>query len=249
MADLPLLYSFRRCPYAIRARLALVQAGVAFALHEVDLKHKPAGLLAASPKATVPVLCLPGGTVLPDSLAIMRWALAQNDPHGWLHSAHPQRDAALVESADGAFKHWLDRYKYLVRHPGETAEHCRAAAGACLLAALESALAQSAAGGSPWLSGRAHPCLADAATVPLVRQFAGVDAAWFASAPWPHTQAWLARWLASPLWAQVMAKSGQPAVAAAAAFASASGPASASVSVSVLGAVPLGVAQPIARAE
>lgn len=206
MADLPLLYSFRRCPYAIRARLALAQSGTVVAVCEVDLKHKPAGLLAASPKATVPVLCLPGGAVLADSLTIMRWAWAQNDPQGWLATDHPERDAALVQAADGPFKHWLDRYKYRVRHPGETAEHCQHAAATALLHALEAALAQSAAGGSPWLSGRAHPCLADAATVPLVRQFAGVDAAWFARAPWPHTQAWLARWLGSPLWAQVMAK-------------------------------------------
>lgn len=211
MADLPLLYSFRRCPYAIRARLAIAQAGLQVALCEVDLKAKPPGLRAASPKATVPVLQLPDGTVLAQSLDIMRWALACHDPQGWLASDHPQRDAALVESADCAFKHWLDRYKYLSRHPGESAEYCRQQAATALLDALESALRESAAVGSPWLSGRMHPCLADAATVPLVRQFAGVDAGWFATSPWAATQAWLRRWLESPLWATVMAKPPSPA--------------------------------------
>lgn len=211
MADLPLLYSFRRCPYAIRARLAIAQAGLQVALCEVDLKAKPPGLLAASPKATVPVLQLPDGTVLAQSLDIMRWALACHDPQGWLVSDHPERDTALVQAADGPFKQVLDRYKYLSRHPDETAEHCRQVAADSLLHALEAALlAAEAASGSPWLSGRAHPGLADAAIVPLVRQFAGVDAAWFAQSTWVATRAWLARWLASPLWALTMAKPPSP---------------------------------------
>lgn len=212
MSELPLLFSFRRCPYAIRARLAIAQAGLQVALCEVDLKRKPPALLALSPKATVPVLRLPDGTVLAQSLDIMRWALSRHDPQGWLVSAHPERDAALVQAADGPFKQVLDRYKYLSRHPGETAEACRHAAAEYLLHDLEAALAAAGANSdSPWLSGLAHPCLADAAIVPLVRQFAGVDAAWFAQSPWVATQAWLARWLASPLWGVVMAKVAAPA--------------------------------------
>lgn len=204
MADWPLLYSFRRCPYAIRARLALAQSGVAVALQEVNLRQKPAAMLAASPKGTVPVLCLPGGQVLAESLDIMRWALQQHDPQGWLETARPQRDAQLLAANDGPFKHWLDRYKYRVRHPGETAEHCQAQAAQALLAPLEQALAESAGAGSLWLSARAHPGMADAAIFPFVRQFAGVDADWFAQSPWPHLQAWLGHWLASELFAEVM---------------------------------------------
>ncbi len=204
MAELPVLYSFRRCPYAIRARLALAQSGVAVALHEVSLRQKPAAMLAVSPKGTVPVLCLPGGRVLAESLDIMRWALQQHDPQAWLQATDAERDAQLLAANDGPFKHWLDRYKYRVRHPGETAAHCQAQADHALLAPLERALAESARAGSPWLSARALPGLADAAIFPFVRQFAGVDAAWFAQSPRPHTQAWLAHWLASGLFALVM---------------------------------------------
>jgi UPF0176 protein len=206
MTALPLLYSFRRCPYAIRARLAIASAGVAVAQHEVDLKHKPAALLALSPKGTVPVLHLPSGQVLDQSLDIMRWALTQHDPQGWLHTDHPERDAQLIAANDGPFKHWLDRYKYLVRHPDDTAERCQHAVAQHLLTPLEQAL-----GDTGWLSGRTRPNLTDAALLPFVRQLSGVDTAWFASTPWPRTRAWLARWLAEPLWAQVMQKPNLPA--------------------------------------
>ena len=84
MSSLPVLYSFRRCPYAIRARLALAVAGTPFTLREVVLRHKPAALLAASAKATVPVLVLADASVVEESLAIMRWALERCDPEGWL---------------------------------------------------------------------------------------------------------------------------------------------------------------------
>lgn len=207
----PLLYSFRRCPYAIRARLALAQAGVAVQTVEVDLKHKPAALLAVSPRATVPVLVLPTGQVLAESLDIMRWALAQHDPAGWLLSCQTERDGILVKTTDSAFKHWLDRYKYAERHPDQTSEHYRQQAVDSLIAPLE--LALSADG--PWLGG-AQPVLADAAIFPFVRQFAAVDPAWWASSPFPATRAWLQSWLGSELFAGVMRKpvawaDGQPA--------------------------------------
>ena len=119
MAALPVLYSFRRCPYAIRARLALAVSGVGYELREVSLKSKPAEMLAASPKGTVPVLVLPGGQVIDESLDIMRWALAQNDPDGWLK--HPLDEMlALIAGNDGHFKHALDRYKYPNRYPLES---------------------------------------------------------------------------------------------------------------------------------
>lgn len=197
----PLLYSFRRCPYAIRARLALAQARVAVHTVEVDLKHKPADLLAVSPQATVPVLVLPDGQVLNQSLDIMRWALAQHDPAGWLRPRQPERDELLIKTTDSAFKHWLDRYKYAERHPGQTREHYRQQAVDCLIAPLDQALSTD----GPWLGG-AQPVLADAAIFPFVRQFAAVDPAWWASSPFPATRAWLQSWLGSELFAGVMRK-------------------------------------------
>ena len=116
-AALPILYSFRRCPYAIRARLAVCHAGLAVELREVDLKRKPAALLAVSPQATVPVLDAVQGLVLTQSLDIMHWALAQASDAGWLRRGDHAALRQLVNTTDGDFKHWLDRYKYAERYP------------------------------------------------------------------------------------------------------------------------------------
>ena len=132
---LPILYSFRRCPYAIRARSAVVASGVAVELREIVLRDKPAAMLAASPKGTVPVLVLPDGRVIDQSLAIMHWALATADPLDWL----AEEDTDLIATNDGAFKHHLDRYKYADRHATDPLEH-RAAATA-ILAELDTRLA------------------------------------------------------------------------------------------------------------
>jgi UPF0176 protein len=197
----PLLYSFRRCPYAIRARLALAQAGVAVHTVEVDLKHKPAALLAASPAGTVPVLVLPGGEVLAQSLDIMRWALAQHDPAGWLRPVAVGDGDFWTKTTDSAFKNWLDRYKYFERHPAHPQAHYRQQAVDCLLNPLEQALGTH----GPWLGG-AQPVLADAAVFPFVRQFAGVEPGWWATSPLAATRAWLQAWLESPLFRGVMQK-------------------------------------------
>lgn len=197
---LPVLYSFRRCPYAMRARLALAAAEQACELREVALKNKPAEMLAASPKGTVPVL-LPGdGTVLEQSLDVMLWALRRNDPLRWLQpdaGALPDM-LALVAECDDSFKPLLDRYKYPDRHPdgGEPAREL----GARFLRDLEDRLSAS-----PQLTG-GHATLADAALMPFVRQFAMVDAAWFAAQPWPRLQAWLDGWTGSALFERVMGK-------------------------------------------
>ena len=196
----PVLYSFRRCPYAIRARLALWQAGVVVALREVVLRDKPAHLLEISPKGTVPVLCLPDGRVLEESLDIMHWALRQNDPDGWLSVGDSAEQAALVARNDTDFKPLLDRYKYAERFPEQPAKAWREAAIAVHLADLEARLADRA-----YLFGDT-PSLADAALFPFVRQFAGVDPAWFDAAPLPALRRWLGAWLASPLFAAVMVR-------------------------------------------
>ena len=204
IAALPILYSFRRCPYAMRARLALAVSCVDYELREVSLKSKPTDFLSASPKGTVPVLVLPGGQVIDESLDIMRWALAQNDPDGWLK--HPVDEMlALIAGNDGHFKHALDRYKYPNRYPRESGADTQAFAlghrlkAANWLTKLESRLSQS------WLFG-SQPSLADMATLPFVRQFAHTDAVWFATEPWPMLQTWLARFEASALFEAVMAK-------------------------------------------
>lgn len=195
MTEAPILYSFRRCPYAIRARLALWVAGVTVELREVKLAAKPPQLIAASPKATVPVLVLADGIVIDESLAIMRWALGRGDPEGWLAGD----DAALIAANEGPFKHQLDRAKYPGRYEEDGATDHRAAALA-LLAPLEARLAQA-----PFLCGAARS-LTDMALFPFIRQFAAIDRDWFAAQPLPRLQTWLAAHLASDLFAAVMPK-------------------------------------------
>ncbi|MCC1482550.1 glutathione S-transferase [Roseibaca sp. Y0-43] len=189
----PILYSFRRCPYAIRARLALAASGVAVELREILLRDKPAAFLAASPSGTVPCLVTDAG-VIDESLDIMLWALRQSDPEGWLDMPDAGRD--WIAPNDGPFKHALDRVKYASRYPDDDAgAHLDAA---CThLAALEDALGD-------WLFTR--PSLADYAMLPFVRQFAFIDKPWFDTQPWPRVQAWLDRFLTSDRFAAVMAK-------------------------------------------
>jgi glutathione S-transferase len=194
----PLLYTFRRCPYAIRARLAIAVAGVEVAQYEVSLRDKPHDMLAISPKGTVPVLQLADGVVLEESLDIMRWALSQNDPAHWLDA--PYADASeLVTENDVIFKPALDRYKYPTRYPQQSADRYRDAAQA-FPAALEARLAQHR-----YLTGN-QLSWADAAIFPFIRQFAAVEPERFANAPNPRLRGWLAEWLASPLFTAVMQK-------------------------------------------
>ncbi|OYX60489.1 MAG: glutathione S-transferase [Novosphingobium sp. 32-60-15] len=194
MTALPVLYSFRRCPYAMRARLALAASGTVCELREVKLAAKPAAMLEASPKGTVPVLVLADGTVIEQSLEVMHWALAQNDPEGWLH----RNDPALVARNDGAFKHDLDRYKYPERHGSDALAHRES--GLAFLRDLEARLAAQGQ-----LCG-AQRGLADMAVMPFVRQFASVDADWFARLELPNVQRWLAGHVESALFGAVMGK-------------------------------------------
>lgn len=179
MTALPVLYSFRRCPYAMRARLALAVSGQMCELREVVLRNKPQGLLLASPKGTVPVLVLPSGQVLEQSLDIMQWALAQHDPQGWLTPSRGslQDMLALIAECDGPFKQALDRCKYPSRYPDadQGAERARAVTW---LGALDARLSPD----QPCLFGT-HAALADMAIAPFVRQFAGIDADWWAAQP------------------------------------------------------------------
>jgi glutathione S-transferase len=201
---LPVLYSFRRCPFAMRARSALLAGGQRCELREVVLRDKPPELLAASPKATVPVLVLDDGSVIAQSLEIMLWALRRNDPLRWLAPGDGTLEEmlALVAACDGDFKRELDRYKY----PGRRAPEEVAAAGpdaprdsaSMFLRGLEERLRRTA-----FLFGETGS-LADAAIAPFVRQFAGVDPAWFAAQPWPRLREWLGDWQASEAFVTVM---------------------------------------------
>lgn len=198
MSALPVLYSFRRCPYAMRARLALLVSACCCELREVALRDKPDALLRLSPKGTVPVLQAADGRVLEQSLDIMLWALQQHDPQGWLR---PPREPmlALIAACDGAFKYHLDRYKYPQRY-GLTDGLESRGAGALYLEQLEQ---QLQSGG--FLYG-ARAALADMAIAPFVRQYAHTDAVWFQAQPWPALQTWLQAFETSVLFEQVMHK-------------------------------------------
>lgn len=194
---LPVLYSFRRCPYAIRARLAIAYAGIPVEIREVSLKNKPDSMLAISPKGTVPVLHLPNGGVIEESIDIMRWALTQNDPDNW--QAVSADAYALIEWNDGDFKFYLDRYKYAERFPEFSKQHYRQQA-ALFLAELEQRLTSA-----DYLCGK-HLSMPDAAIFPFIRQFAAVDDTWFRSSGYPALNRWLAALLNSALFTEVMIK-------------------------------------------
>lgn len=196
-----ILYSFRRCPYAMRARMALRYAGCPVQICEVSLKAKPADMLALSPKGTVPVLSV-DCEVLEESLQIMHWALAWHDPQNWALRDAPnaaQQATQLIERNDTLFKQQLNHYKYAERYPEQSRETYRALAEAVLLD-LEQRLERQA-----YLVA-AHPSIADVALMPFVRQFAGVEPDWFATAPYPRLRVWLQGWLESALFKAIMAR-------------------------------------------
>lgn len=191
----PILYSFRRCPYAVRARLAIRVSGLPVVLREVKLAKKPEALLACSPKGTVPVLRLPTGEVIDESLDIMRWALEQRDPDGWLRG----QNASLIEVNDGEFKRHLDHYKYADRFP-EQSMACYRQQAEDFIGMLEQQLHAM-----PFLSG--ERCgLADMAIFPFIRQFAFVDKAWFDQSEYTQLQVWLQGLLNGPLFLSAMDK-------------------------------------------
>lgn len=186
----------------MRARLGLAIAGQRCRLREVVLRNKPASLLQASPKGTVPVVVLPDGEVIDESLDIMLWALRQHDPEGWLSppGASLQALLELVEYNDGPFKDQLDRYKYPGRFDLDSGDAHRDAA--CeWLAGLDKRIVDH--GG--WLAAK-HRSLADMAIAPFIRQFAHTDREWFQAQPWPALQRWLAAFLEDPLFVGIMLK-------------------------------------------
>lgn len=195
---LPILYSFRRCPYAIRARMAIAYASITLEMREVALANKPAAMLAISPKGTVPVLQL-SDRVIDESIEVMRWALSQSDPENWLAVDSQQEQSTLIEENDNEFKGWLDKYKYWDRYPEQSQQDYRIKAEN-FLSALELRLQQNS-----YLLGD-NICMADIAIFPFIRQFAFVDKSWFDDADYPLVQRWLNQFLQSKLFEQVMEK-------------------------------------------
>ena len=195
---LPILYSYRRCPYAMRARMALKYTGIAVEIREIALRDKPEEMLKVSPKATVPVLVLDDGTVLEESLDIMRWAVPQNDSDGWLVTNNELTQQLIAEN-DSSFKRALDKYKYAIRFPEQSAKAYRAQ-GEVFLQKLEMLLNES-----QFLI-KDQVSLADIAIFPFVRQFWAVDSAWFEAAPYPKLKAWLKGLVESELFVSIMEK-------------------------------------------
>ena len=198
---LPILYSFRRCPYAMRGRMGLFASGIVVELREIVLRDKPAHMLEISPKGTIPVLLLPNGTVVDESLDIMLWALRQNDPYSWLAPETGTLDdaLALIEELDGSFKHHLDRYKYSSRFE-DSDEIVHRSMAMVALASLQARLELS-----PHLFG-SRPCLADIALFPFVRQFANTDRDWFDSNAPVALRKWLVEHETSQLFIKIFSK-------------------------------------------
>ena len=197
----PILYSYRRCPYAMRARMALRYAKIDVEIREIALREKPLHMLAVSPKGTVPVLVLVSGKVLEQSLDIMDWALAQSDVDEWIvqNQEVQKLTADLIATNDGAFKQALDKYKYAIRFPENPPDVYRVQ-GEAFLQRLESLLQQNA-----------YLCCntvskADVAIFPFVRQFSMVDEVWFETANYPALKTWLNGFLNSQFFIDVMQK-------------------------------------------
>ena len=192
---IPILYSFRRCPYAMRARLAIASANIQTELREILLRDKAPEFLVTSPSGTVPCLQT-ANTIIDESLDVMKWALSQNDPDAWLDMPTAGHD--LIAIADGPFKQALDRTKYATRYPDQDPEQERAKAHA-FLHDLNAQLTQK------YLF-KDTPTLPDMAILPFVRQFANIDKARFDTENWPNLARWLDDFLISPLFQSILQK-------------------------------------------
>jgi len=205
---LPVLYSLRNCPYAMRARIAIFYAQQRVILRDVVLSNKPKAMLAASPKGTVPVLVLPNNKteeksqVIDESLAVMLWALTENDPDDLLQKYDPDNLTAmlkLITTFDSEFKTCLEAYKCAKRYHENTIKACRQACEV-YIQQLELRLSQHG------FLMSAQPSLTDIALLPYIRQFARVERQWYLQSPYPKLKQWLNNYLQSPMFTQVMAK-------------------------------------------
>jgi glutathione S-transferase len=202
----PILYSLRNCPYAMRARIGIHKAQLQIDLREVNLKQKPVEMLAASAKGTVPILVLDNEqqppTVIDESLDVMLWALRNNDPDNLLYS-HDQSALPnmlkLIAQFDNEFKTCLNAYKAAKRYREDNVIECRQACEV-FIQELENRLIES------YFLVSAQESLADIALVPFIRQFAKVERQWYLQAPYPKVRQWLNQYLQSTIFTKVMAK-------------------------------------------
>jgi len=183
---LPILYSFRRCPYAMRARMALHYSGINCELREVALRDKPNALLAASPKGTVPVLVLPDGSVIDESMDVIHYAISKNDPENILDFSKKIKSEINVAilANDTEFALLLRKYKYFEKHPEETQESYRQKIESHFLEKYEKML-----DGNQFLFGKKS--IADFAILPFIRQFAFADKDWFFTSKYKNIITWL----------------------------------------------------------
>jgi len=197
----PILYSFRRCPYAMRARLALEASGVEVELREIIFRDKAPEFLATSPKGTVPVLVVDNDLLLEESLDIIRWSMDTSKAGELLDPDAGSKDKAiaLIERMDADFKPHLDTYKYASRYEDVDGIASRNQ-GSKFIYELENMLA-----GQPYLYGQKRS-VADIGVAPFVRQFAHVDQDWFYAQDWKNVITWLDVFKASPEFLRIMKK-------------------------------------------
>ena len=199
---LPVLYSLRNCPYAMRARIAIFKAQQIVILRDIVLSNKPQEMITASPKATVPVLVLANGSVIEESLAVMLWALNETDPDDLLQSQHEQNLTAmlkLIECFDDEFKTCLEQYKCAKRYQEKNIIECRERCE-LFIKVLEERLTIN----SFLMSNKES--LADIAILPYIRQFARIERQWYLQSPYPKVRLWLNNYLQSPMFTKEMAK-------------------------------------------
>jgi glutathione S-transferase len=211
--SLPILYSLRNCPYAMRARIAIFKAQQTVLLRDLVLSNKPAEMIVASPKATVPVVVLADGTVIEESLEVMLWALRESDPSDLLQAQtnkHKNSNLSsdnlmlsamldLINEFDRGFKVCLEQYKCAKRYKEDNISECREVCEQ-YIQQLEQRLTQHT-----FLMSN-NESLADIALLPFIRQFARVERQWYLQSPYPNVRQWLNRYLQSPMFTKVMAK-------------------------------------------
>lgn len=199
---LPILYSLRNCPFAMRARIAIYKSKQPVLLRDLVLSNKPEEMLIASPKGTVPVIVLPDNTVIEESLDVMLWALKTSDPSNLLYkedSTALTKMLYLIEIFDSEFKTSLEAYKCAKRYKEDNVIECRQTCEV-YIRELEQRLNQH-----DFLISTKES-LVDIALLPFIRQFARVERQWYLQSPYPKVKQWLNNYLQSPLFTKVMAK-------------------------------------------
>ncbi len=197
--NLPILYSFRRCPYAMRARMAIHISQQKCEIREVLLKDKPPSMMEYSAKGTVPVLVLQSGKVIDESLDVIDWALNLNDPYNWKRSKDLGKTKELIKINDGDFKFHLDRYKYSKRYENEDPNFHREK---CLtfIKMINEELKDSKYIYDNEIS------YIDISLLPFIRQFRIADNDWFDELPYENVKSWLSNFIDSKLLKSVMPK-------------------------------------------